>query len=174
MGSSTFPFLKNIRSLNKLTEPLNYILILISIFIVSDFGDFWFGFFKPVRDLVGSLFVYALLIGFGEIRHSTIQNSDFTFNIWGFLLIFICVSSILEIASEVFSDLKHGYKEPIESVIRILGFIIGTMIFSFVLIPLYSSIGGNIGDIVISEIVASICMLIGIIFRLHFHNKSSY
>lgn len=126
------------------------------------------GFLKPIRDLTGTLIVYAIMVGFGTIRNSTIQNSNFSFNIWGFLAFFLCVSTFIETVSAACYDLKKGYRDPIDAGMRIFGFFVGTVVFSFLLIPIYYSIGGSIGDLIFSEIIASICMLIGVIVRLHY------
>jgi len=138
---------------------------------VSSFNDFWIGFLKPIRDLISSLILYALTIGFGAIRHSTIQNSDFSFNIWAFLGFYIVISTFLEFLADARYNLSSGYKEPIDSSIRIFGLIVGTGIFSFILLPVYYNIGGNVSDAFISAIIAAIFSIGGTIIRLYFQNK---
>lgn len=132
-------------------------------------SDFWYGFLKPLRDLTGALSLYVLTIG-GNAVHSTIQNTNFSFNIWGFVAIFIVVSVALELCLGAIYDFKRGYKDPIDSFSRIFGMLMGTIILGMMLMPIYSSIGGNIGDLVTSGIVSAICMFAGMALRLHLNS----
>ena len=140
---------------------------------MSGFKDFWYGFLKPLRDLASALLAYSLFTA-GRTISSTLQNSSFTFNIWGFLVIFIAISSICEFILAARYDFKRGYKEPIDSTLRMVGILCGIVAFSFILIPIYYSIGGSIGDLLISEIIAAICMFAGMGVRLYILHKPRY
>jgi len=141
---------------------------------VSSFNDFLIGFFKPIRDLVGSLILYGLFVGFDTIRKSTIQNSDFSFNIWVFLIFYIGVATFLEILADAKYNLKWGYNEPINSSIRIIGLLAGTIIFSSIVLPIYYNIGGNFSDVFISTIIAAIFSIGGTTIRLFYNDKWYY
>ena len=132
------------------------------------------GFLKPVRDFVSTLVIYAITIGFEGIKHSTIQNDNFSFNIWVFLVFYIAISSLLELISDAIYNLKRGYKEPIDSTIRICGLIFGTGFFSFIFLPIYFNIGGDVSDAIISAFIAGFFSILGTAIRLHFINKRYY
>jgi hypothetical protein len=139
---------------------------------VAGFKEFWYGLLKPLRDTVSTLIVYTVVTT-GKSITSTLQNSDFSFNIWLFLGIFLCISSLSEFIFAAKYDFQRGYySDPIDSFLRMGGLVFGCFGFSFILIPIYYSIGGNIEDLFMSEIVASICMCIGMGIRLYIHDKS--
>ncbi|MDO9326655.1 MAG: hypothetical protein Q7T80_17025 [Methanoregula sp.] len=137
------------------------------------FNDFLIGFLKPLRDLAASIPIYALVTANDTLR-STLQNSDFSFNIWIFLLIYIGVSSMLELIADANYNLRRGYKEPIDSAIRITGLLLGTILFSLILLPVYSSIGGDVSDAFISTIIAALFSCGGTAWRLYRQNKLYY
>ena len=134
------------------------------------FSDFWYGFLKPIRDLAGSMLIYSLFASDVTIS-STIQNSKLSFNIWLFLVIFIGMSSFLEMISEMIDNTDSIHKKPIDSFLRISGFIIGTFCFSIMLILIYVKIGGDFRDVIICEIIGSICMFTGMIIQMYYHAK---
>lgn len=69
-------------------------------------------------------------------------------------------------------DLKYGYKDPIDSFSRIIGMFIGTTVLGFVLMPIYYSIGGDIGDLVSSGIISAIFMFAGMALRLYLNDRN--
>jgi hypothetical protein len=137
---------------------------------VDIFKDFWYGLLKPLRDLVSALCIYALTIG-GNTVNTTIQNTNFSFNIWAFTVFFIAISSMWELSLGAVYDLKQGYKDPIDSASRIMGMFIGTVVLGFILIPIYSSIGGDVGDLFTSGIISAICMFAGMVLRLYLNDR---
>lgn len=136
-------------------------------------GDFWNGFLKPLRDLSSALVAYLIFTS-GRTVTSTIQNSEFSFNIWGFFAFYVVISWAWEFFLAAKYDFTRGYKDPIDSSFRMVGVFTGTLIFSFILIPIYYNIGGDVGDILTSEIIAAIFTIAGMMFRLYILQKPHY
>ena len=140
---------------------------------MSSFNDFCIGFFKPVRDLLGSIPIYVIFTS-GKTLKSTLINSNFSFNIWLFLVSYIGVSSLLELIADANYNLRRGYKDPIDSSIRMFGLLLGTGVFSFLLLPVYNYMGGNVSDVFIAAIIAALFSLGGTSLRLFYRNKRQY
>lgn len=132
---------------------------------MSDLNDVLIGFFKPIRDLASSLVLYEI-VTFNRVLPSTIQNSDLSFNLTFFMAIYITISLFLDAFSEARYNLRRGYVEPINSVLRVMGLFIGVFVFSGVLIAVYSIIGGSVNDAFLAAFIAAIFSFVGTLGRI--------
>jgi len=141
-------------------------------FSVSFFKDFLIGFTQPLRDLVGSAFLYYLYsVGTGNTLDSTISTSTgYYFNIWIFLEIFVIVSIIDNLAGIV-HDTTTTDDNPIDATPRFVGLFTGTFFWGSVLTDLYTRMGGDLGDIIGPVVIAGICLFGGSIIRLSRSSK---
>ena len=130
------------------------------------FWDFWFGFLKPIRDHISAIAAYAILTS-QKTLISSVNNSEISFNLTVILIIFCVISFFQEFILSGYQNFKSGYKEPIDSAFRMFGVFCGVITWSVILIPIYCSIGGNIEDLITSEIIAGFFVIGGMLFRLY-------
>jgi hypothetical protein len=134
---------------------------------MNEIGDFFFGFVKPLRDMLISITIYALTVtlksmqsAFSEISPNS--GSGFVINIWYFLAIF----SIVGIAIEIVLGIRKGYSQPPNAATCISGVIVGTVIFWSLLSAAYLNMGGTKLDAVISGAIAIMSMIVGILLKI--------
>jgi hypothetical protein len=130
------------------------------------------GFTKPLRDLVGSIVMYALVTS-GKTITSTLQNqnSDFSFNIWLFLAVFIGISAFDDFMSSMFDSMNRGYSNPIDTSLRMIGLLLGTVVFSPILMLIYVQIGGSVDDAFLAVIVSAFGLIIGMSLRVWHYSR---
>jgi hypothetical protein len=131
--------------------------------------DFWFGFSKPFRDLAGALFTYLIITTYPavlNISSTTPLNPDNTK--WVILGLFICISAIDDLLSEVIANIRKGYDDPIDGTIRFMGICLGTVILFVFLTPIYVMMGWEITDLIFSVVIVSFCMGLGMLLRILF------
>jgi len=133
--------------------------------------DLFWGIIKPLKDAIASLGLYLALIAtnaISEIQSTTISPEIGTsFNIYEFTIIFGGISFIDEIFSQAIYELRMGYYQPFELSFRLLGILMGMIIFGGVLIGIYGVYGGSFKDALLSWFLSLGCLIGATIFRIY-------
>jgi hypothetical protein len=134
---------------------------------VSFLKEFSIGFTHPLRDLAGSFVLYFLYSTItGDVIESTIPTSGgYSFNIWIFWWFFV-IFSIFDNLIGIIYDGIVAPDNPIDETPRYAGLFIGVFFWGSALIDIYTRMGGDLGNIILSVISAGLCVLVGMILRL--------
>ena len=140
---------------------------------MSFLKEFLIGFTQPLRDFIGAFLLYSVysILGFPIESTVTVQGG-YLFNIWIFLEIFVIVSVADNIIGLI-RDATVTHENRIDVNMRLLGAVMGIFVWGSGLIDAYTTMGGNLVDVIVSVIIAGACLLGGIYLRTMLSTKRS-
>lgn len=141
---------------------------------MGDCKEIIIGFTKPARDLAASIVFYYVMNLKTNFPSTLSKSSDLSFNVQIFLTIFIFLSMFDDIMSTVCSNVKMGYSKPIDGSLRMIGLIFGLLVWLPVFAYSYYLIGGDVNETISLGVIAVICLIIGMLARLHYSKNVIY
>ena len=132
---------------------------------MSELKDLLIGFTQPLRDLIASFILYLVFTSGITIESTISPLNGHIFNIWIFMDIFISIS-IFDNFMGIVSDVRTTYDNPVDAFARFIGLFIGSIVWGFALVTIYVNMRGDLGDILVFVLVATVCLIGGFILRL--------